>query len=213
MLTSGQQEELNYHKKKYSQVDNDGKKIRNPETWENRSYKRTLIEDFELKPDTFVGKSVLDIGGGPLSGLHFWPFLESSRRVVLDPLAKEFGELLKGYKNISSDVETIAGYAEDMPFTDGSLDMVLTFNSLDHWNDWKKGTDEVIRILKHNGVFLLYVNLYRPAKTVAHPHYIDEKSIDWIISRGLELEFSNTKDHVKESGQKLKKYFGIFRKI
>jgi len=204
MLTPGQREELDYHTKKYTE--------RSPETWENRNYKRVLIEDFGLKPDVFIGKSVLDIGGGPCSGLHFWPFDKSSRRVVLDPLAKEFGELLKGYKNISSDVESIVGYAEDIPFADDFFDLALSFNSLDHWNDWKKGIHEIVRVLKHGGRLLLYVNFDRPAKTDAHPHYINRKSIIWILDNGLSIMSSKTKMHKKESGKLVKKYFGIFIK-
>ncbi len=204
-LTSGQQEELNYHTVKFNK--------RDPKTWVNNNYRRIITEDFGVKPDFFVNKSILDIGGGPGGGLYFSPFLKTKKRVIIDPLVKEFEELLKDFKNISGDVETIVGHAEDMPFSDGSFDLILSFNSLDHWDDWKKGMDEAIRVLKKGGKLLLYVNFYRPAKTDAHPHYIDEKSIDWIISRGLSVEFSKLKLHVKESGKKVKKYFGIFKKL
>lgn len=47
------------------------------------------------------------------------------------------------------------GSAEILPIEDASVDVVLAFDSYDHWQDQPKGLVEVRRVLKYNGRFVV----------------------------------------------------------
>ncbi len=52
-------------------------------------------------------------------------------------------------------IEFRKGTAEALPVEDSIADIVLAFDSIDHWIDSKKGLTEVSRILKPNGKFIM----------------------------------------------------------
>lgn len=47
------------------------------------------------------------------------------------------------------------GVAEELPFTDGSFDLVLATTSFDHWSDQRAGLSETARVLTDGGYFVL----------------------------------------------------------
>jgi ubiquinone/menaquinone biosynthesis C-methylase UbiE len=54
------------------------------------------------------------------------------------------------------------GSAENLPLGDNFSDFVLAFDSIDHWNDTKKGISEIKRVLKDNGKLVIVKDLEVP---------------------------------------------------
>lgn len=213
LVQSGQEEELTYHWRRFFRDDRD------PDTWVNRNYQlilETYYEEADLPPGMFDGKVVLDVGGGPTSGLYHSPFMLAARRIVLDPLAHEFQQMIRDdynhYRN-RKDAEEVAGYAEAIPFADRTVDCVISFNSLDHWVDWQQGIREIRRVIRPGGKMFLYVNLGRPSETPGHPHDIDLATIGWICQWGFKMLYGATKWRIRAEGMRTKSYFSLMEAI
>jgi ubiquinone/menaquinone biosynthesis C-methylase UbiE len=129
-------------------------------TLRNSFYEQLFTDQFGLTPAFFAGKRVLDIGCGPRGSLE-WA-AEAARRVGLDPLADRYREL--GIDEHA--MEYISSAAEEMPFPDGSFDIVSSLNSLDHVDDLHAALDEIARVLVSGGSFLLEVEFgHKPTET------------------------------------------------
>lgn len=108
---------------------------------------------FGLQPEFFVGKRILDIGCGPRGSLE-WADL-AAERVGLDPLADEYLKMGAARHQMTY----VASGSEAMPFDDGHFDVVCSFNSLDHVSDLPATIQEIGRIAKRGGVFLLITDV------------------------------------------------------
>jgi ubiquinone/menaquinone biosynthesis C-methylase UbiE len=140
--------------------------------WESRLQQQGVLSNdhfeyfyttqFGLDREFYRNKSILDIGCGPRGSLE-WA-TEARVRVGLDPLAD-------AYRRLGTDrhvMQYIASGAEQIPFPDGSFDVVSSFNSLDHVEDLDRVVAEIIRVLGANGIFLLLTDIHlRP--TVLEP--------------------------------------------
>ena len=141
-----------------------------------------VLKHFGVLSTDFKGKSVLDVGCGPISVLYW--ITDAKRRVAIDPLAEEFAKLTN-LKKMPKGMAVEVGRAEKMRFKDASFDCVFAFNGIDHWEDWKKGIKEIHRVLKSGGQLLMWVNLDRPFKSAMHPLNVTAKTIDWIKAQGF----------------------------
>lgn len=118
-------------------------------------------------PDFFVDKRVADIGPGAVC------FLEASGArlgIAIEPLALEFIEhrlLLQ-----RDHVVYLPVAAENLPMAEGSIDIVVSRNNLDHVFDPGLVISEALRILRPGGLFLLIVHL-EPQASVTEPHAFD----------------------------------------
>ncbi|HWR02064.1 MAG TPA: class I SAM-dependent methyltransferase [Chlorobaculum sp.] len=95
----------------------------------------------------------IDLGGGPgmlgicLAGITLL-------RVTVVDLMQECVELVRqnsigeGYAHR---VDAIQGVAEDLPFEDASIDLVVSRGSIFFWEDQAKGLAEVYRVLRPGG--------------------------------------------------------------
>ena len=191
MIHPGRLEELDYHWKRFFRDDRD------PETWTNRNDRlilNTYYAEANLDFNMFDGSVILDIGGGPSSGLYHEPFNNAVLRVIIDPLAWDFQQMIRNdyvhYQN-RKDVIEIAGVAEAIPFADESFDYVVNFNSLDHWDDWKKGTREIRRVMRIGASMFFFVNWGRPCPTPGHPVDFNEETLGWMLEQGFSLRYRN----------------------
>jgi len=76
-------------------------------------------------------------------------------RIGLDPL-------VDSYRKIGIDkhnMQYMKGKAEKIPFPDEYFDIVSSFNSLDHVDNLDKTINEIIRVLKKGGYFLLLTDV------------------------------------------------------
>ena len=99
--------------------------------------------------------SILDVGCGPDAMVSY---VIKGERVGLDPLMDAF---LRKFK-LPKDVHWIKGMGEHMPLKTGYFDVVLCMNVLDHMLDPSKALNEISKILKNEGIFLLYVECHSP---------------------------------------------------
>lgn len=131
----------------------------------NEHYRYFYTTQFGLNEDDYQGKTIVDIGCGPRGSLE-WASM-ASRRIGIDPLADE-------YKKLGADrhqMEYINAPSERMPFEPGECDIVCSFNSLDHVEDVDRTIDEIKRITRVGGKFLLLVEVNHEP-TDCEPHYL-----------------------------------------
>jgi len=132
-----------------------------------RLFKETRIKNKRF----FKNKIVLDIGPGPMGLLEA---SDAKMKIAIEPLAEYFRKynlLLK-----DSDVTYLNIPAEKLPFLDKTIDTVISRNNLDHVKNPYKVINEVFRVLKINGFFILNVDINHPP-LIAEPHKITQKMI------------------------------------
>jgi glycosyltransferase involved in cell wall biosynthesis len=146
------------------------------------------------------GRSVLDIGGGPVSMLL--KCFNSGKRKVIDPLDMPEWAILR-YKSAGIDVEKIP--AEEM--NESGWDEVLIYNVLQHVQDPIK----VIEKAKSAGkIIRVFEFLERPANE-GHPHVLTADMLDKaFMQKGTVTEI---KEPIRQSGVPAivgKVYYGVF---
>ena len=132
-------------------------------------YQRVFTTHFELSPDFFAGKRVLDVGCGPRGSLE-WATMAADR-VGLDPLAdtyREFGIDRHAMSYVSAP-------AERMPFEEARFDLVTCLNALDHVDDVDDTIGEMTRVAADGATLLLMVETGHEATST------EPQELDWDI--------------------------------
>ena len=151
---------------------------------------------FVLSAD-LEGKSVLEVGCGPMGVIYFAP---GSRRVGVDPLALEYTRSLEFS---TRGVHLLASMGEHLPFGDGSFDVVVIGNVLDHVDEPGRTLDEIHRVLRPDGQIILWMHVIPrwlvPLRRIldmvdsGHPHHMTEAEARALFRRTrLEPTDSNT---------------------
>jgi SAM-dependent methyltransferase len=144
----------------------------------NGHYQEVFTAQFNLTPDDFAGKRVLDIGCGPRGSLE-WATM-AAERVGVDPLVDTYREL--GIE--SHEMTYLSTGAESIPRPDGSFDVITTLNSLDHVDDVEQTIAELTRLAADDALLLLTVEVgHEPTPT--EPHAFDwdvvDRFEDWTV--------------------------------
>ena len=116
-------------------------------------YREQFCDLFNLDTSFYEGKTVLDMGCGPLGTLE-WATMAGAR-ICMDPLSQSYGGMTK----YPQKMVYVVGYGEEMPFAEASFDIVASHNNLDHVDDVQKTLEEVARVTKTGGAFLLSVHV------------------------------------------------------
>lgn len=98
-------------------------------------------------------KTVLDIASGVGYGVDFF-IKEGAKKVIgvdLDPQTIEYAKANYTYNNVDFKV----GDAEDIPLPDNSVDVIVSFETIEHVNDYKKFLKETKRVLKKDGFMVI----------------------------------------------------------
>ena len=119
---------------------------------------RDLLETFQpVKPDA----RVIEVG----SGAHGLIFCFGSRYGIgVDPLAVSYGSLFPRWQRSA---QTVAAVGESLPFANGSFDVVLCDNVVDHAESPKRIVSELVRILVRGGLLYFTVNVHHRVYAVA----------------------------------------------
>jgi len=119
-----------------------------------RYWQEKLAHGFDLNYDFFKDKSVLEIGCGP-HGI-FYQLDNVKSRVGLEPM--DLDDLVQEdwKKSLVKN-----GVAEKIPFENNSFDVVISFNNLDHCDNPGIVIEEIHRVLRYEGDFLLWVYFLR----------------------------------------------------
>jgi ubiquinone/menaquinone biosynthesis C-methylase UbiE len=112
------------------------------------------------------GKKVLDIGAG--TGRLSLKLAQAGAEVTaLDVSEKMLDELTRKNKKI----KTVIGDAESLPFENETFDLATAAFLIVHLKDPTRFFDEVYRVLKNEGLFLVTnINQKDPPKIKAHDH-------------------------------------------
>jgi len=126
---------------------------------------------------------VLEVGSGA-HGIVFG--LAGNLAIGIDPLAVEYKQL---FPNLQQNAVTAAAIGELLPFGDGSFDIVLSDNVIDHAEDPLAIVRELVRVLKKGGVLYFTVNIHHPVyELVSRLHGM------W-NGLGIKFEISPFADH------------------
>jgi SAM-dependent methyltransferase len=102
--------------------------------------------------------TVVDVGCGTGSALrHLQARFSDMKLLGVDPaprmleIARERSLMVTG----AVPIQFRLGSAEDMPIEDGLADVVLAFDSFEHWHDHRRGLQEVRRVLRPGGSLVI----------------------------------------------------------
>lgn len=129
------------------------------------------------------GTKILDIGCGISTILHYI----KGEKTGLDPLAEEYKELYE----YPSDINVIKGFGENIPFADEYFDAVISTNNLDHVTDPQKTVNEINRVLRTGGFFILTVEFFETnvERDLAHPFSFTIKDIHDLLAAKFDVIF------------------------
>ena len=138
-----------------------------------------LEEVTSIKPDA----RVLEVG----SGAHGLIFSFGARiGVGLDPLAVHYASLFPKWQR---NAMTVAAVGESLPFADGSFDIVLSDNVVDHAERPATILTEIARVLAPAGLLYFTVNVH-------HPFYMLASTLhNWWNMLGISYEIAPFADH------------------
>lgn len=141
---------------------------------------RSILEEVSsVKPDA----RVLEVG----SGAHGLIFSFGARRGVgLDPLAAQYASLFPKWQRSAA---TVAAVGESLPFADGTFDIVLSDNVVDHAERPATILAEVARVLAPSGVVYFTVNVHHPFYEVVSTLH------NWWNMAGISYEIGPFADH------------------
>ena len=111
---------------------------------------RLAVDAIDVAPDAVV----VDVGCGTGSALRrLAPRVPKGRLIGVDPVPRM---LAIARERAAADpngrrIEFVEAPAERLPLEDDVADVVLAFDSIDHWNDRAAGLREVTRVLRPGG--------------------------------------------------------------
>jgi ubiquinone/menaquinone biosynthesis C-methylase UbiE len=106
------------------------------------------------------GKRVLDVGCG--TGRVLAKLRDSGASLFAADISEKMVAITK---KKFPDVKTVVASIEKLPFEDESFDVVFAMFVIVHLKDLQKAFDEVYRVLKNGGIFILSnVNQRKPPK-------------------------------------------------
>lgn len=142
------------------------------EYWQRYRYLEEINKICEIQNNT----RILDVGCGISTILHFL----DGEKYGIDPLADEYQKLY----NYPPEINIQKGFGENIPFADEYFDIVFCSNALDHVTDPEKTINEIYRVLKTGGYFVLTVEIFprKTARNLAHPHSLTKKDIDLLLN-------------------------------
>jgi SAM-dependent methyltransferase len=108
---------------------------------------------------------IVEIGSGPIGVVSYFP---GSSRIAVDPLEPFYGTNAELSALRDPGVEYRAGTGEELPVEDGSADLVIMENCIDHTRDVDQVMREIARVLSPGGVLHLTVNCRVPPGYVVH---------------------------------------------
>jgi SAM-dependent methyltransferase len=140
---------------------------------------------------------ILEMGSGPVGVLGFLP---GQQRIAVDPLNNFYAENEKLVALRNPEVEYLALPAEELGLEEGSFDLVIMENCIDHVRDVDAVMRAIRRVLVPGGTLYLTVNarssvgslvhrvLARAVLDPGHPHtFTSRRFRRMIVAHGFEM--------------------------
>ena len=137
------------------------------ETWINADRWR-YCKHLMIEPTYFSGKTVLEVGSGPL-GLSRW--FVGANMYLLDPLFDAYDSV--GYP--ATPGSRLCCYVEQISLPDATIDAVVSVNAIDHVDDFEAGIAELSRVLKPDGELRIEVHYHE--LTVTEPVVLNDARV------------------------------------
>jgi len=149
------------------------------EYWERYRYLNEIKTIVKIHEDT----KILDVGCGISTVLHFL----NGKKYGIDPLAESYKNLYK----YPGDIHIQKAESEDIPFMNEFFDIVFCSNVLDHVTDPHKAIDNILRVLKKNGYFVLTVEIFKEQtqRDPAHPHSLTKTDVVNLVGNRFQILF------------------------
>jgi ubiquinone/menaquinone biosynthesis C-methylase UbiE len=84
-------------------------------------------------------------------------------------------ELAKEYHRGSNRLNFLPADATDLPIKDSEFDLVLSFMVMHHISNWKKAFEEIDRVLKPEGIFII--------KDLSFTLFLKEKNFNLVVQK------------------------------
>ena len=143
--------------------------------WKKYRCFNKIIEECQIN---FVS-NILDVGCGISSVLHFLP----GQKWAYDPLLLHYAKFYKYPKDIHFITCELGKITEEI------YDVVFCSNVLDHITDEKKALQNIYKVLKPHGYFILTINIFDEHKErdEAHPHCFTKHDIWDLIKKKFRI--------------------------
>jgi len=136
------------------------------------------------------GKDVLDVASG--EGYGTWMLAQVARSAVGVELARDAVEhATRSY--CADNLRFLQGDARDIPLEDASLDVVVSFETIEHFAEQPRFVAEVRRVLRPDGTFIVSTpdrDNYSPTESPANPYHVQELTRSE-FEQLLQARFSN----------------------
>jgi len=143
----------------------------------NTHFRYFFTIQFGLVEADYTDKRIIDIGCGPRGSLE-WA-ITARERIGLDPLAHRYSKISPPTQGM----QYIKGRVESIPFPDKHFDVVSSFNSLDHVENIGLAVQEIARVTRLGGWFLLLTD-------VGHiPTLCEPNNLSWSIVKEFQVFF------------------------
>jgi len=151
----------------------------------NAHYEEMMLAMAQEADDRFLQKKIVaDFGCGPRGSL-VWA-ASASLRIGIDVLADQYADEFS--KSIlTHSMIYLKSTEKVIPLPSGFVDVLFTLNAMDHVDEFPVMCSEIIRILKHGGVFIGSFNLEEP-KTAAEPQRLNQEIIDEHLLSHLDVQ-------------------------
>ncbi len=158
-------------------------------------HKKTFVHDehinrYLVAKDLVKGKTILDIASG--SGYGSSILAQTAKKVIgVDNNSSAVRYASDNYK--AKNLNFMVGDAIKIPLEDNSLEIVTSFETIEHIADYNRFMEEVKRVLKPDGLFVISTpNVREFAKgNHFHLHEFEHKELLSLIHK----YFKNTKDY------------------
>ena len=161
-----------------------------PASLENRA-RRRIVQAFNAagyrEESGTTAPTVVEIGCGRAENAPFVMECGAKQYIGIDPDTS----LVSSDRQFPPNVEVIEGTAESLPFSNDSIDFVVSFNVFEHVPDPRAALEEIVRVLRPRGTF--YTVFGPPFNASAGPHltrFIDLPYMHHLFSEHVVGEFT-----------------------
>jgi ubiquinone/menaquinone biosynthesis C-methylase UbiE len=162
-------------------------KVKNRHTGERlefESFSNVTIEHlhrYAIACDLAKGKEVLDIASG--EGYGSYLLSKTSKSVVGVDIDIKTVELAK-LKYLSANLKFLNGNTSKIPLEDNSIDMVVSFETIEHHDEHHQMIKEISRVLKPNGLLIISSpdkEYYSDLNKTINPFHVKELYCDELV--------------------------------
>jgi SAM-dependent methyltransferase len=125
--------------------------------------------------DPMPGETMVDIGAG-FGPAAMVAVNRGAKVVAVDPTPsmRRMLALRRFVRRARHDIEIVDGAAEELPMGDGSVDVVITVNTMHHWSDPSLAVSEIARVTREGGRVVLVDEIFDDP---THPRFDPDE--DW----------------------------------